>query len=59
MPARRDAPLAVAWFGDSSTLIELEGVRLMTDSILGQRMGPLVRIAPPVPSEPVRDITPR
>jgi L-ascorbate metabolism protein UlaG (beta-lactamase superfamily) len=56
MPARRDAPLAVTWLGHSSTLIELDGVRLMTDPILGQRIGPLVRIAPRVPPEPVRGI---
>jgi L-ascorbate metabolism protein UlaG (beta-lactamase superfamily) len=56
MPARRDAPLAVTWLGHSSTLIELDGVRLMTDPILRERIGPLVRIAPRVPPEPVRAI---
>jgi L-ascorbate metabolism protein UlaG (beta-lactamase superfamily) len=56
MPAQPDAPLTVTWLGHSSTLIELEGVRLMTDPILGRRIGPLVRIAPPVPPGPVCDV---
>jgi len=29
-------------------LIEIDGVRLLTDPVLGARIGPLVRIAPPV-----------
>lgn len=50
------APLAVTWLGHSTVLIELDGVRLLTDPVLGRRVGPLVRIAPPVPSEEVRDV---
>jgi L-ascorbate metabolism protein UlaG (beta-lactamase superfamily) len=46
----------VTWLGHASALIELDGVRLMTDPILGKRIGPLIRIAPPVPAEPLRDI---
>ncbi len=56
MPARVDAPLAVTWLGHSSTLIELGGVRLMTDPILRDRVGPLVRIAPRVPLQASCDI---
>lgn len=37
--------LAVTWVGHASVLIELDGTRLLTDPVLGERAGPLVRIA--------------
>jgi L-ascorbate metabolism protein UlaG (beta-lactamase superfamily) len=49
--SRTAAPLAVTWVGHGTALIELDGVRLLTDPVLGPRVGPLVRIAPPVSSE--------
>jgi L-ascorbate metabolism protein UlaG (beta-lactamase superfamily) len=36
------------WLGHSTVLIELDGVRLLTDPVLRHRIGPLVRVAPPV-----------
>jgi L-ascorbate metabolism protein UlaG (beta-lactamase superfamily) len=40
--------LAVRWLGHATVLIELDGVRLLTDPVLAGRIGPLVRIAAPV-----------
>ncbi len=40
--------LRVTWAGHSTVLIELDGVRLLTDPVLGARIGPLTRIARPV-----------
>lgn len=39
---------AVTWLGHASVLLELGGARVLTDPVLGTRVGPLVRIAPPV-----------
>jgi L-ascorbate metabolism protein UlaG (beta-lactamase superfamily) len=44
----RSETLAVTWLGHATVLIELDGVRLLTDPVLGSRVGPLLRIAPPV-----------
>lgn len=35
------------WLGHSTALIEMDGVRLLTDPVLRKRVGHLVRIAPP------------
>jgi L-ascorbate metabolism protein UlaG (beta-lactamase superfamily) len=43
--------LAVTWGGHATALIELDGVRLLTDPLLGDRVGPLRRIASPVDPE--------
>jgi L-ascorbate metabolism protein UlaG (beta-lactamase superfamily) len=40
--------LAMAWGGHATALIELDGVRLLTDPVLSDRVGPLRRIASPV-----------
>ncbi len=40
--------LAVTWAGHATALIELDGVRILTDPVLGKRVGPLRRIASPV-----------
>jgi L-ascorbate metabolism protein UlaG (beta-lactamase superfamily) len=37
--------LAITWLGHATVLIELDGVRLLTDPVLGRRVGPLVRVA--------------
>jgi len=37
--------LAVTWLGHATTLIELDGVRVLTDPILRDRVGPLRRVA--------------
>lgn len=41
-------PTAVTWLGHATVLIEIDGVRLLTDPTLRGRIGPLVRVAPPV-----------
>jgi L-ascorbate metabolism protein UlaG (beta-lactamase superfamily) len=41
--------LEITWLGHSTVLIELDGVRLLTDPVVRDRVGPLVRVAAPVP----------
>ncbi|HSO98702.1 MAG TPA: MBL fold metallo-hydrolase [Solirubrobacteraceae bacterium] len=36
---------AITWLGHATALLELDGVRLLTDPVLRNRIGPLVRIA--------------
>jgi L-ascorbate metabolism protein UlaG (beta-lactamase superfamily) len=45
--------MVITWVGHSTVLFELEGVRVLTDPVLRDRIGPLVRIAPPGGAEPV------
>ena len=45
--------MVITWVGHATVLLELEGVRLLTDPVLRDRIGPLVRIAPPGEAEPV------
>ncbi len=42
--------LDVTWGGHSTALLELDGVRILTDPVLRNRVGPLRRIAAPVSS---------
>ena len=43
--------MAITWLGHATVLIEMDGVRLLTDPVLRHRIGPLVRVAPePAPS---------
>lgn len=44
------APDRVTYVGHATTLIELDGVRLLTDPILRSRVGPLRRQGPPPPA---------
>jgi L-ascorbate metabolism protein UlaG (beta-lactamase superfamily) len=47
--ARREVSVSsVTWLGHATALVELDGVRLITDPALRSRMGPLVRVSPPV-----------
>src|SRR3954453_10840589 len=39
----------ITWVGHGTVLLELDGVRLLTDPVLGRRVGLLRRVAPPVP----------
>jgi L-ascorbate metabolism protein UlaG (beta-lactamase superfamily) len=39
-------PATVTWLGHATALVELDGVRLLTDPALRKRMGPLVRTVP-------------
>jgi L-ascorbate metabolism protein UlaG (beta-lactamase superfamily) len=41
-------PATVTWLGHATVLLEIDGVRVLTDPVLGRRIGPLVRIADPV-----------
>jgi L-ascorbate metabolism protein UlaG (beta-lactamase superfamily) len=51
------APRAtITWIGHATVLIEVDGVRLLTDPVLGRRIGPLVRIAPPADDAAIADI---
>ncbi len=50
------APLVVSYLGHSTVVIELDGVRVLTDPILRRRVGPLVRAAPPLPADAWSDI---
>lgn len=38
--------LAITWLGHATVLIELDGHRLITDPVLRNRVGPLVRLGP-------------
>jgi L-ascorbate metabolism protein UlaG (beta-lactamase superfamily) len=43
--------LAVTWAGHATVLVELDGMRILTDPLLRDRVGPLVRIAAPAPAD--------
>jgi L-ascorbate metabolism protein UlaG (beta-lactamase superfamily) len=40
--------VGIGWLGHATVLIELDGVRLLTDPVLGRRVGVLRRVAPPI-----------
>jgi L-ascorbate metabolism protein UlaG (beta-lactamase superfamily) len=42
------ARLAITWLGHATVLVEMSGSRVLTDPVLRNRIGPLVRIAAPV-----------
>ena len=44
---------AVTWIGHATALLELDGMRVLTDPVLGNRVGPLVRIAPAVAADAI------
>jgi L-ascorbate metabolism protein UlaG (beta-lactamase superfamily) len=35
----------ITWLGHATVLLELDGVRLLTDPVLGRRVGPLIRVS--------------
>ena len=37
--------IAITWLGHATVLLDLDGARLLTDPVLGARIGPLTRIA--------------
>jgi L-ascorbate metabolism protein UlaG (beta-lactamase superfamily) len=41
----------VTWLGHATVLIQLDGTTLITDPVLGTRVGPLVRVAPPLSAD--------
>ena len=54
IPQMDDRPLSptvqptVTWLGHATVLLDIDGVRVLTDPVLRGRIGPLVRIADPV-----------
>jgi L-ascorbate metabolism protein UlaG (beta-lactamase superfamily) len=49
LPAAPPTGLTITWLGHATVLLELDGARVLTDPVLGDRIGPLVRIAPRPP----------
>lgn len=47
-PTSREQGLALTWLGHATVLIEIDGIRVLTDPVLRNRIGPLRRIAPGV-----------
>jgi L-ascorbate metabolism protein UlaG (beta-lactamase superfamily) len=47
---------AITWVGHATVLIELDGMRLLTDPVLGARVGPLIRLAAPADAAAGREI---
>src|ERR1700733_1662316 len=47
-PDETSTAVAITWLGHATVLIEIDGVRMITDPVLRDRIGPLVRIAPDV-----------
>jgi L-ascorbate metabolism protein UlaG (beta-lactamase superfamily) len=45
------APARVVWLGHATVVIELDGMRLITDPVLGRWLGPLRRLYPTPPAE--------
>jgi L-ascorbate metabolism protein UlaG (beta-lactamase superfamily) len=45
-PGAVPASTAISWLGHSTVLLEIDGTRLLTDPVLRNRIGPLVRIGP-------------
>jgi L-ascorbate metabolism protein UlaG (beta-lactamase superfamily) len=48
--------VGVTWLGHATTLLELDGVRILTDPVLRDRIGPLVRLSSPPREEDAADI---
>lgn len=46
--APRPSDLFITWLGHATVLIEMDGIRVITDPVLRDRVGPLVRIGPKV-----------
>ncbi|HJS95156.1 MAG TPA: MBL fold metallo-hydrolase [Solirubrobacteraceae bacterium] len=47
-PTAKETGLAITWLGHATVLIEIDGLRVVTDPVLRRRVGPLVRIGPHV-----------
>jgi L-ascorbate metabolism protein UlaG (beta-lactamase superfamily) len=48
--AARPTGLGITWLGHATVLIEMDGLRLLTDPALRERIGPLVRVVPAPPA---------
>jgi L-ascorbate metabolism protein UlaG (beta-lactamase superfamily) len=51
-----DSHLSITWIGHATALIEIEGVRILTDPALRDRIGPLRRYGPRIRPEWLTDI---
>jgi len=49
-------PAEITWVGHATVLIEIDGVRVLTDPVLGRGAGPLVRIGPRPDPSLARDV---
>jgi L-ascorbate metabolism protein UlaG (beta-lactamase superfamily) len=47
---------AITWLGHATVLIEIDGSRLLTDPVAGDRVGPLVRIAQSIRIDALSDL---
>ncbi|MFL5780764.1 MAG: MBL fold metallo-hydrolase [Thermoleophilaceae bacterium] len=45
-----DWRIRLTWLGHATTLVELDGLRVLTDPLLGERAGPLIRTVPAPPA---------
>jgi L-ascorbate metabolism protein UlaG (beta-lactamase superfamily) len=45
-PAAKQTGIAITWLGHATVLIEIDGMRILSDPVLRGRIGPLIRIAP-------------
>lgn len=52
----REGGCGLTWLGHSTVLIDLYGCRLLTDPVIGRRVGPLRRVAAPVRRDALRDV---
>jgi L-ascorbate metabolism protein UlaG (beta-lactamase superfamily) len=55
MPEAGQRPLSIAWIGHSTVLLEVDGVRLLTDPLLRARIGHLRRVSAP-PEDDAADV---
>jgi L-ascorbate metabolism protein UlaG (beta-lactamase superfamily) len=46
LPTDLPTGLTITWLGHATVLLDLDGVRVLTDPVLGGHIGPLTRIAP-------------
>src|SRR6476620_5621618 len=49
-------PAEIVWLGHATALIEIDGVRLLTDPVIRARCGPLLRLVAPVDPADTSDI---
>jgi L-ascorbate metabolism protein UlaG (beta-lactamase superfamily) len=46
LPTEPPTGLTITWLGHATVLLDLDGARVLTDPVLGDRIGPLTRIVP-------------
>src|SRR5947209_10371116 len=46
LPTELPTGLTITWLGHATVLLDLDGARVLTDPVLGARIGPLTRIVP-------------